>query len=118
MSNKLNELKAEGNKAWYDEAKDIVKEMREAGVTIGYIGSLWTNVPPEDRDDRSWMIFLPHSGRVGTRDDRIGGYPTESRGRLLHDARALLKGYRLGLGQGRITPGGRANESYAREGSL
>jgi len=47
-------------------------------VTFGYIGNC-------DRlqadgtwgyDDRSWSVFLPHPGRVGTSEDRIGSFPT------------------------------------------
>jgi hypothetical protein len=44
-------------------------------VTFGYIG----NCDIDGRnDDRCWMVFLPHPGRVGTSDDRIGGFTTGS----------------------------------------
>jgi len=48
------------------------------GFTIGYIGNCSRNL-----DDRSWMIFRDHAGRVGTKEDRIGGYSTEERYKLL-----------------------------------
>jgi hypothetical protein len=52
----------------------LVKLLNEAiggGVTFGYIGNVerWG-------DDRSWMVFLPHPGRVGTDGDHIGGFST------------------------------------------
>ena len=42
------------------------------GISFGYIGNV-------DRwgDDRSWYVFLPHPGRVGTMLDRVGGYSTD-----------------------------------------
>lgn len=39
------------------------------GVSYGYIGNLETGW-----DDRSYSIFLPHPGRVGTSSDRVGDY--------------------------------------------
>jgi len=48
------------------------------GFTVGYIGNCSRNL-----DDRSWMIFRDHAGRVGTKEDRIGGYSTEDRYKLL-----------------------------------
>lgn len=40
-------------------------------LSFGYIGNCGANY-----DDRSWRIFLPHPGRVGTYADSIGGYST------------------------------------------
>jgi hypothetical protein len=48
------------------------------GFSVGYIGNC-----SRDLDDRSWMIFRDHAGRVGTREDTIGGYSTEERYKLL-----------------------------------
>ena len=48
------------------------------GFTVGYIGNCSRNL-----DDRSWMIFRDHAGRVGAKEDRIGGYSTEDRYKLL-----------------------------------
>jgi len=53
-------------------------------VTFGYIGNL-----SNTRDDRWWMVFLPHPGRVGTRDDQVGGFPTGSLEGIVETRRAL-----------------------------
>jgi hypothetical protein len=39
--------------------------------TVGYIGNVG-----RAGDDRSWFLFAEHEGRVGTRDDSIGGVRT------------------------------------------
>ena len=39
------------------------------GVTFGYLGNCCGTY-----DDRSYTIFLPHPGRIGTFDDRVGSY--------------------------------------------
>jgi hypothetical protein len=41
------------------------------GASFGYIGNLapWG-------DDRLWMVFLPHPGRVGGPNDSIGQFRT------------------------------------------
>jgi len=88
--------KAELNEERYAEAEEIVAAMREAGVTIGYIGNVYSSGPPEKRDDRSWRIFLP-AGNYFDGKSSLGGYPTEERGKLLRHARLLLIGYRLGV---------------------
>lgn len=41
-------------------------------ATFGYIG----NLDARFGDDRCWYVFLPHPGRVGTEDDRLGGFST------------------------------------------
>ena len=48
------------------------------GFSVGYIGNC-----SRDLDDRSWMIFRDHAGRVGTHKDTIGGYSTQERYKLL-----------------------------------
>lgn len=53
-------------------------------VTFGYIGNL-----SGSRDDRRWMIFLPHPGRVGTYDDQVGGFETGSLEGIVAARRAL-----------------------------
>lgn len=45
---------------------------RNKQATFGYIGDLTARY-----DDRSWYVFLPHPGRPGTSDDRIGGFATD-----------------------------------------
>lgn len=52
------------------------------GVTFGYLGNV--GIGREGRyDDRSWYIFLPHPGRVGTYLDAVGGYSTGNLGLML-----------------------------------
>lgn len=70
------------NEIDYEEAREIVAEL--PGVSIGYIGNCerWG-------DDRSWRVFLPHPGRVGTSADCLGSYPTAERGKLLRHALEL-----------------------------
>jgi len=53
-------------------------------VTFGYIGNLGNG-----HDDRIWMVFLPHPGRVGTSDDSIGSFPTGSVEGIVATRRAL-----------------------------
>lgn len=53
------------------ELRYNVSDSRNPQVTFGYIGNV-----ERGRDDREWMIFLPHPGRVGTDRDRIGGFTT------------------------------------------
>jgi len=63
-------------------------------VTFGYIGNLGNGY-----DDRTWMVFLPHPGRVGTDEDRIGWFSTGSLDGIVaarRDLAALTKGARLG----------------------
>lgn len=72
--------------------EDLIKDL--AGVSYGYIGNVWNDGRPNP-DDRSWFIFLPHSDRIGTAADRIGGYSTEERYKLGRDAHALSVGYNL-----------------------
>jgi len=89
--------KAASNDRMYDEAEALIRPIE--GVSIGYIGNVSTlhkaGVP---MDDRAWYIFLPHPGRVGQREDSLGGYPTEERGKLVRFARTLSIGWRLGQG--------------------
>jgi len=53
-------------------------------VSFGYIGNCGV-----DRsgpfDDRSWYVFLPHPGRVGTPRDNVGGYRTANLRVMLAD---------------------------------
>lgn len=65
----------------------------EHKVTFGYVGNLGNG-----RDDRTWMVFLPHPGRVGTWEDQVGGFPTGSLEGIIETRRALkavAKGVRL-----------------------
>lgn len=53
-------------------------------VTFGYIGNL-----SNSRDDRTWMVFLPHPGRVGTSDDQVGYFSTGNLEGIVAARRAL-----------------------------
>ena len=53
----------------------IVNEINErttGGFSVGYIGNVGRGY-----DDRSWMVFAPHPGRVGTRDDTWGDFRSQ-----------------------------------------
>ncbi len=57
------------NYKFYSEAvKSLAQEV--PGITFGYIGNVgvYRSGP---FDDRSWYVFLPHPGRVGTISDRV-----------------------------------------------
>lgn len=54
-------------------ADELAREL--PGVTFGYIGNLESG---PYRDDRLWMIFLPHPDRVGTAEDSVTLGPTHS----------------------------------------
>lgn len=58
----------------------------EHKVTFGYVGNCDAN---GSRDYRSWMVFLPHPGRVGTSDDSVGSFPTGSLEGIVATRRAL-----------------------------
>ena len=68
-------------------------EVMPEGFTVGYIGNC-----SRDIDDRSWMIFRDHAGRVRTRKDAedgvmkqaIGGYSTEDRYKLLDIIKTII----------------------------
>lgn len=48
-------------------------------ITFGYIGNFPIGATAGGpNDDRLWMVFLPHPGRVGKTEDRIGGWKTGS----------------------------------------
>ena len=50
-----------------------LNEVIGGGATWGYLGNCGIH-----GDDRSWYVFLPHPNRVGTADDRLGGFETGS----------------------------------------
>ena len=60
--------------------KVMGKPMPE-GFTSGYTGNCGTG--KNAIDDRNWVIFRAHPGRVGTADDCIGGFSTQERYKLL-----------------------------------
>lgn len=70
-------------------AEEVVKTLD--GVSLGYIG----NVYSDGTDDRSWFIFLPHPGRIGEAEDRIGGFDTSDRAKLLPLLNAIKVGFDL-----------------------
>jgi hypothetical protein len=53
---------------------ELDADARRTCVTFGYIGNVDVNGA---NDNRSWSVFLPHPGRVGTDDDRIGSFRTD-----------------------------------------
>ncbi len=66
-----------------DRCRDLTYRLAaETGLDFkfGYIGNVTYELPethPRFRDDRLWMVFAPHPGRVGTDEDHIGGHRTE-----------------------------------------
>jgi hypothetical protein len=72
---------------------------RFPGVTFGYIGNSGV-----DRsgpfDDRSWRIFLPHPGRIGTYADCVGSYTTDRLHVMLQDWDKLVAGIERAWAQG------------------
>jgi hypothetical protein len=60
-----------GRKFLEEKVKELAVEL--PGITFGYIGNCerWG-------DDRSWEIFLPHPGRIGTYADCVSLGPTIS----------------------------------------
>ena len=48
------------------------------GLTFGYIGTAG-----HFHDDRSWRVFAPHPGRIGTRADCFGDHATDELDALL-----------------------------------
>lgn len=63
-----------------DRVEELAREF--PGISFGYIGNVY-NSP--FYDDRSWRIFLPHPGRVGTYEDSVGSYRTENLDKMLAD---------------------------------
>ena len=60
------------------------------GFSVGYIGNCSTDGNNNIIfDDRSWTIFRDHKGRIGTKEDRMGGYSTEERYKLLTIIKAI-----------------------------
>jgi len=54
------------------------------GITFGYIGNVGVD-RSGPYDDRSWRVFLPHPGRVGTYTDSVGLGSTADLGRAVAD---------------------------------
>ncbi len=55
-------------------------------ATYGYIGNITA-----DGDERTWFVFLPHPGREGGLDDRLGGHATDDLDGMLRTL-AFLRG--------------------------
>lgn len=53
--------------------KGVTPDISAPKVSFGYLGNTY-GIPntPAFKDDRLWMVFLPHPGRVGNDKDRIG----------------------------------------------
>lgn len=73
MRSELAALRAEEHKMFID---DKIRERVAAlatelpGITFGYIGNCGVDRTGQF-DDRSWRVFLPHPGRVGTYADCV-----------------------------------------------
>lgn len=71
------------------------------GLSFGYIGNCGHRPARNGGgafDDRLWSIFLPHPGRVGTADDRLGAFATGDLAgarRALTELLAFAKGARF-----------------------
>lgn len=74
------------------------KDFNRTCVTFGYIGNC--GMRREDgtyaNDDRAWMVFLPHPGRVGRADDSIGYFRTGDTDGAAH-ALSALSAFRRGV---------------------
>jgi hypothetical protein len=67
-------------------------------ASFGYIGNCDFNGA---NDYRRWYVFLPHPGRVGEENDRLGGFSTGSAEgvfALRKSLTALMTGVRLARG--------------------
>lgn len=62
------------------------------GWSFGYIGNVYFGPM---KDDRCWYIFVPHPGRVGTSEDRIGGFATADRFKLAQIAAGIAFGLKM-----------------------
>jgi hypothetical protein len=70
-------------------------------VTFGYIGNGHMTSNGWDLSNCIWSVFLPHPGRVGTREDTIGYFSTGNLDGIVtarHDLRAFTKGVRFARG--------------------
>lgn len=83
-----------------ERVRKLVENLNEViggGATFGYLGNCDSR-----HDYRCWYVFLPHPGRVGTADDRLGGFGTndlagvESLVSQLHGAMIMAKYLRKG----------------------
>lgn len=60
------------------------------GITLGYIGNCSMSNSARPFDDRTWHVFLPHPGRVGTDVDSVWLGSTESLPRFVDDGYWLM----------------------------
>ncbi|AOQ28207.1 hypothetical protein SEA_DUDELITTLE_89 [Mycobacterium phage DudeLittle] len=86
-----------------DEIEELNRELglTEHKITFGYIGNGKLTSNGWDLSDCLWMVFLPHPGRVGKEDDRLGGFKTGSLEGIVEARRALKafgKGARFAKG--------------------
>lgn len=62
-------------KASVEELNTLLGHKPGEGISFGYIGNIPVGAAQgSQHDDRAFYVFLPHPGRVGTYDDRIGGF--------------------------------------------
>lgn len=77
------------NVAKFNAKFDVESENMPEGFSTGYIGNAKQVNNSIVWDDRSWMVFRAHEGRMGTKEDCIGGYSTEERYKLLPIIKAI-----------------------------
>lgn len=69
------------------EAVDTLSAKIGIKLTLGYIGNVWHNGPPESRDDRSWHIWVDGivlaEGIYRNNKVSVGGFRTKDLGNLL-----------------------------------
>lgn len=63
--------------------------LTEHKITFGYIGNGRRGRDGWDLSDVLWFVFLPHPGRYGKADDRLGGFNTGSLEGIVAARRAL-----------------------------
>jgi hypothetical protein len=90
----------------YEVQREILREEIDAinarfdlpdrGLTFGYIGNAKLGPKGWDTTDCLWFVFLPHPGRVGKADDRLGGF-TEGDTRGIVECRKALKALARGM---------------------
>lgn len=78
-----------------------LSDPRGRGITFGYIGNGTLTSKGWDLSNVLWMVFLPHPGRVGTSEDQVAQWRTDSLEGITAARRALhsfAKGARFSRG--------------------
>lgn len=74
-----------------EEIEELNRELglTEHKITFGYIGNGKLTPKGWDLSDCQWFVFLPHPGRVGRAEHRLGGFETGSLEGIVATRRAL-----------------------------